>query len=154
MTSFSLMGMRAHSRLEKDDKPTDCQTAAALGETNPTTGIHRALRLYVLAPTNLDLKKDKGLTIAWNDGVVSYISIARLRKMSPSADMRELRGQMAANPLTVLPASASRGGSGPLVVTDAELVGNYALRLTFSDGHSTGIYTWEYLRELGMEQPG
>ncbi len=107
----------------------------------------------MLAPTNLDLKKDKGLTIAWNDGVVSYISIARLRKMSPSADMRELRGQMAANPLTVLPASASRGGSGPLVVTDAELVGNYALRLTFSDGHSTGIYTWEYLRELGMDQP-
>ena len=109
------------------------------------------LRLSVLAPTSLDLKKDKGLTIAWNDGSSSYISIARLRKMSPSADMRELREQINKNPLTVLPASAARGGA--LTVTDAELVGNYALRLTFSDGHATGIYTWEYLRELAMEQP-
>lgn len=106
-------------------------------------------------PTNLDLKKDKGLTIAWSDGSSSYVSIARLRKMSPSADMRELREQMSRNPLTVLPSGGGGArGSGPLVVTEAELVGNYALRLTFSDGHSTGIYTWEYLRELAIEQPG
>jgi DUF971 family protein len=104
-----------------------------------------------VTPTNIDLKKDKGLTIAWDDGSTSYVSVARLRKMSPSADMRELRGQMQSNPLTVLPASASR--SGPLTVTHAQVVGNYALRLTFSDGHSTGVYTWEYLRELAMEQP-
>lgn len=98
-------------------------------------------------PTALDLKKDRGLTIQWGDGTGSYYSIPYLRRMSPSADQRELRKHMAKDPLTVLPAS-SGGSSGPLVATDAELVGNYAIRITFSDGHSSGIYTWAYLREI------
>jgi DUF971 family protein len=99
-----------------------------------------------LTPVAIDLKKDKGLTIAWNDGVSSYYSIAYLRKHSPSADMRVLREEMASNPLTVLPAGVV--GSGPLTALGAELVGNYALRIRFSDGHDTGMYTWEYLREI------
>lgn len=98
------------------------------------------------APQHLDLKKDKGLTVQWADGATSYYSIAYLRKMSPSAEMRELREEQRRNPLTVLPASAAR--AGPLVAVDAELVGNYAIKITFSDGHQTGIYSWEYLRSI------
>jgi DUF971 family protein len=67
--------------------------------------------------------------------------------MSPSADARELREQMAHNPLTVLP-SSSAPGAGPLTATGAELVGRYAVRIRFSDGHDTGIYSWDYLREI------
>jgi DUF971 family protein len=37
---------------------------------------------------------------------------------------------------------------GPITARGAELVGNYAMRIDFSDGHSTGIYTFEFLREL------
>ncbi|MEM8756476.1 MAG: DUF971 domain-containing protein [Planctomycetota bacterium] len=98
-----------------------------------------------LTPTDLDLKKDRGLTIRWNDGSGSYFPIAYLRKMSPSADQRQLREAIAKNPLTVLP-----GGSGSegVAAVDAELVGNYALRIRFSDGHSTGIYSWDYLVEI------
>lgn len=112
----------------------------------------------MLAPVAIDLKKDRGLTIAWNDGVSSYYSIAYLRKHSPSADMRQLRDEMAKNPLTVLPASAAQ--SGPVTALGADLVGNYALRMRFSDGHDTGIFTWEYLRSIdparqgGAVQPG
>lgn len=104
------------------------------------------------APTHLDLKKDRGLTIQWPDGSTSYYSIAYLRRMSPSADMRQLRDEMASNPLTVLP-STSAGGS--IRAVSAELVGNYALRITFSDGHATGIYSWQYLREIdpAMQRP-
>lgn len=104
-------------------------------------------------PLALDLKKDHGLTVTWNDGVTSFFPIAYLRRWSPSADARVLREQMAKNRLTVLPASAS--SSGPLTALGAELVGNYALRISFSDGHDTGIYTWEYLREIdpAREQP-
>lgn len=102
-------------------------------------------------PTKLDLKKDRGLSIEWDDGTTSYYSIAYLRKMSPSADMKHLREEMAKNPLTVLPASAvSR--SGPLVALDAELVGNYAIKIRFSDGHDTGLYSWQYLREIDPAQ--
>ncbi len=99
------------------------------------------------APAHIDLKKDRGLTIQWQDGSGSYYSIAYLRRMSPSADMRELRRQMERNPLTVMPAMTGPGGA-PLEATGAELVGNYAIRITFSDGHDTGIYSWEYLREI------
>ena len=103
--------------------------------------------MSVLTPKHLDLKKDEALTITWSDGRVSVYPVAYLRKHSPSAEMRALREQMDRNPLTVLPAKYANQ-SGPLVATAAELVGNYAIRLTFSDGHDTGIYSWQYLREI------
>jgi len=101
------------------------------------------------APEHIDLKKDRGLTILWKDGSSSYFSIRYLRQMSPSADMRELRKHAQRDPLTVLPNAPT---SANLVATDAELVGNYGLRVTFSDGHGSGIYSWEYLRSLDPEQ--
>jgi len=97
------------------------------------------------SPRHLDLKKDKGLTIEWQDGTTSYYSIAFLRRMSPSADARDIREKLTKNPLTVLPSSKSQG---PLVALDAELVGNYAIKITFSDGHATGLFSWKYLREI------
>ncbi len=98
-----------------------------------------------LQPASIDLKKDRGLTVEWHDGTASYYSIEYLRRMSPSADMRQLREEIAKNPLTVLPDAPS---GGTVVATGAELVGNYAIRIRFSDGHSTGIYSWAYLREI------
>lgn len=103
-----------------------------------------------IRPEHLDLEKDRGLTIRWSDGRVSFYPIAHLRRMSPSADQRELREQMQRNPLTVLPQSTA-DQSGPLRATGAELVGNYAVRIHFSDGHHTGIYSWQYLREIDPE---
>lgn len=101
-----------------------------------------------LAPTHLDFKKDQGLAVTWPDGTQSFYAIAYLRRMSPSAEQRQLREEMSRNPLTVLPASAVSGGEQPLTATGAELVGNYAVRITFSDGHDTGIFSWQYLREI------
>ncbi|MBL9141850.1 MAG: DUF971 domain-containing protein [Phycisphaerae bacterium] len=103
-------------------------------------------------PLHLDLNKELGLTIEWSDGVRSFYPIAHLRRQSPSADARALRDEMARNPLTVLP---NRGGvSGPLRALAAELVGNYALRIRFSDGHDTGIYSWSYLRSIDPANAG
>jgi DUF971 family protein len=99
------------------------------------------------APHKLDLQKDRGLTVTWPDGSSSFYPIAYLRKMSPSADMRELRDEQQRNPLAVLPDSVARH-EGPITAVGAELVGHYAIRITFSDGHATGIYSWEYLREI------
>ena len=98
-------------------------------------------------PVHLDLKKGHGLTVQWRDGTSSFYPIAYLRKMSPSADARQLREEMKSNPLTVLPSSTG-GGEGPLTALSAEMVGNYAVRIRFSDGHNTGIYSWSYLREI------
>ncbi len=102
-----------------------------------------------IVPRQLDLKRDHALTVQWSDGRVSIYPIRYLRKMSPSADARALREEMARNPLTVLPS----GGEAEVTAESAELVGNYALRIRFSDGHDTGIYSWEYLRQIDPNQP-
>jgi DUF971 family protein len=96
-------------------------------------------------PVHLDLDRERGLEIEWSDGVRSFYPVAHLRRSSPSADAKALREEMARNPLTVLPPSKS---DGPLRALDAQFVGNYAIRITFSDGHSTGIYSWSYLRSI------
>jgi DUF971 family protein len=111
-------------------------------------------------PSHVDLKKDEGLTITWADGTRSFYPVAYLRRMSPSAEAKLLREEMKKNPLTVLPAAA---GASEITAETAELVGNYAVRIRFSDGHDTGIYTWRYLHEIdpartdvrkeGVEEP-
>ena len=98
------------------------------------------------SPKHLDLKKDQGLTIRWQDDTTSFYSIAYLRRMSPSAEQRMLREEMESNPLTVLPAGTGTGE--PLTAVDAEMIGHYAIKITFSDGHDTGIFSWEYLRMI------
>lgn len=96
-------------------------------------------------PLHLDLKRSEALTIHWSDGRVSVYPVAYLRRMSPSADAIQQRDALAANPLTVLPSSS---GAGPLRAERLEPVGRYAVRIVFSDGHATGLYTWSYLREI------
>jgi len=104
-------------------------------------------------PVHLDLKKDQGLTVKWGDGAVSFFPIRYLRAMSPSADARELRDQMASNPLAVIPPDVAQALDKPVTATDAQMVGNYALRIRFSDGHDTGLYSWTYLREIDRGDP-
>lgn len=96
-------------------------------------------------PEHIDLKRDEALTVRWSDGRVSVYPVAFLRRMSPSADAIETREALAANPLAVLPGA---GGDKPLRCESIEPVGRYAVRLVFSDGHQTGLYTWAYLREI------
>ena len=99
------------------------------------------------APKHLDLERTRGLHVTWQDGHRSFFTVAYLRKMSPSAEARALREELSRNPLTVLP-TGSTGAGDSLTAEDVELVGTYALRIKFSDGHDTGIYTWSYLRSL------
>lgn len=104
-----------------------------------------------IKPQHIDLNKAQGLTINWSDGSRSFYPIDYLRKMSPSAEMSVLRQEMRDNPLTILPDSMANQ-SGPLTATNGELVGNYAIRIEFSDGHTTGIYSWNYLRSIDPNQ--
>ncbi|MEE2907136.1 MAG: DUF971 domain-containing protein [Planctomycetota bacterium] len=96
------------------------------------------------SPRHLDLQRTRGLNVTWQDGSTSFFSVDHLRWMSPSAEARALRAEMERNPLTVLPS----GQNKPLIAEDMELVGSYAVRIRFSDGHDTGLYTWSYLRSL------
>ena len=99
-----------------------------------------------IRPKHLDLDRQRALTVHWSDGRISIYPIEYLRKMSPSAEAKQLREEMAQNPLTVLPASPA--ADEPLSAEHIELVGTYAARIIFSDGHDTGIYSWQYLRSI------
>ena len=96
------------------------------------------------APLHLDLQREVGLRIDWDSEVSSFYTVEFLRKMSPSADSIATREELEQNPLAILPSTHN----SPLVIKDIELVGNYAVRFVFSDGHSAGIYSWEYLQSL------
>ena len=104
------------------------------------------------APKHLEVKRDAGITIEWHEGATSFYPINYLRKMSPSAEQKQLRDELAANPLAILPAKAIGKPGETLTITDVVAVGRYAIKITFSDGHDTGIYSWEYLREIGAQQ--
>jgi DUF971 family protein len=95
-------------------------------------------------PRALHLDRQRGLHVTFHDGTTAFLSIALLRRMSPSADARTEREAMASNPLHVLSPRAAAGGP---------LVGNYAVRIRFSDGHETGLYAWGLLRELARSAP-
>ena len=98
-----------------------------------------------MTPLHLDLKRSESLTIRWSDGRVSVYPVGYLRKMSPAADAIRTREEQANNPLAVLPSSQA---GGALRADRLEPVGRYAVRIIFSDGHHTGLYTWRYLREI------
>ncbi len=110
-------------------------------------GVGYAVRADALQPEAVDVKRELGVTLRWADGSSSFYPVAYLRRNSPSADQKQLREQLGRNPLTVLP---SRGGpvGSPLTIVDAQMVGTYALKISFSDGHDTGIYSWAYLHEI------
>ena len=114
-------------------------------------------------PLRLNLKKDEKLDIEWKDGTSSSYKIEYLRSMCPCASCKAVRGgyegghppAIAAVPLdqpkktslTILPGNYAQ----PLSAVKAELVGNYALRIDWSDDHGSGIYSFEYLREISPQ---
>jgi DUF971 family protein len=102
-------------------------------------------------PVRLDLKKDERLEIEWQDGLRSVYPLSMLRALCPCAQCRTIREQDQGKKkplLRVLPGNYDR----PLSVVDAELVGGYAVRLDWSDGHSSGIYSFEYLRQISPQK--
>ena len=98
-------------------------------------------------PTKLERAEDRSLRITWSDGMVRRYSVAALRDQCPCATCRELRNAPPKSPLE-LPI-LSEAETQPLSVVGMKPVGHYAYSISFSDGHDTGIYTFEFLRELG-----
>jgi DUF971 family protein len=100
------------------------------------------------APNEITPKSLKGdsesLVIHWSDGAVHRIAWRVLRDCCPCATCRQKRTQPAPVFNILKPEEAA-----PLRATGMYPVGNYAYQIDFSDGHKTGIYSLELLRELG-----
>jgi DUF971 family protein len=98
-------------------------------------------------PVELKLVDPSRLRIVWNDGESREYSVRELREQCPCATCRELRSAPPP-PSNVLPV-LSTAETQPLRITAMHPTGRYAYSIHFSDGHDTGIYTLELLRELG-----
>jgi DUF971 family protein len=94
----------------------------------------------MLNPTDIILhQQSKALEIAFDDGSRYTLPFEFLRVHSPSA---EVRGHGPGQEVLQV-------GKAGVNVVNVEPTGSYAITLTFDDGHDSGIYTWEYLHELG-----
>jgi DUF971 family protein len=100
-------------------------------------------------PTALKLTDDHRLLISWSDQVTKAYRVRELRDACPCATCREKRNAPAPDPFA-LPL-LSKVDLEPLRIGGMKPVGNYAYTISFSDGHDTGIFTFELLRELGAE---
>jgi DUF971 family protein len=89
------------------------------------------------------------LQITWDDGVVRRYAIRELREACPCATCREKKRADQPDD-TALPV-LSAADTAPLKVLAMDPIGNYAYGIHFSDGHDTGIYQLELLRQLGTE---
>lgn len=94
----------------------------------------------MLIPTRIKLNKNsKTLELGYADGQQFALPAEFLRVYSPSA---EVQGH--GKPIL-------QYGKMHVALTDVQPAGNYALKLTFDDGHDSGIFTWNYLYELATE---
>jgi DUF971 family protein len=88
------------------------------------------------------LRDDRILEIIWDDGVATRLSAELLRVESPSA---EVQGHHPSEKKII-------AGRRHVGIIDIVPVGNYAVRISFDDLHDSGLYSWQYLRELHDNQ--
>lgn len=93
-------------------------------------------------PSAIQIRRgSRCLALEYADGEVITLPFEYLRVYSPSA---EVRGHGGGEGNLV-------AGKASVMVTGAEAVGNYALKLTFDDGHDSGLFSWDYFRALNAE---
>lgn len=94
-------------------------------------------------PTDIRLHQaSRKLEIVFDDGAHFHLPCEFLRVYSPSA---EVRGHGAGQEVLQV-------GKEDVNIVNIEPVGQYAVKLSFSDGHDTGLYSWDYLYDLGARQ--
>ena len=100
-------------------------------------------------PTNIRISEQNRLQIEWDDGVTLEYGFRELRDICPCATCREKRRSDDKPPelLPVLSAAEAR----PMRILEMKPVGNYAYTIHFSDGHDTGIFQFDLLREIGRK---
>ena len=100
-------------------------------------------------PEHIAISKSKGIQIDWRDGHHSSYPLAHLRDECPCATCTGAHGtQPQKSGYSKPDASPFPMFKPALKMLSVEPVGNYAIRIDWSDGHNSGIYSWEHLRAV------
>lgn len=99
-------------------------------------------------PKQIKITDDKQLQIIWDDDTQSIISLKYLRDECPCANCK---GETILFK-TMRPARVKFDSPGKYEIRNIEVVGGYAAKISWRDGHDTGIYSWEYLKLLGNDE--
>jgi DUF971 family protein len=130
-------GRTGYQSLGLHHDPAWRQAMAEISAVEGATGRHRAW------PAELRLSSDRRrLSVRFDDGHIFALDAEYLRVESPSA---EVQGHSPAERKFV-------GGKQDVEIIGIDRVGHYAVRLSFDDMHSSGIYSWDYLYELGRDR--
>ncbi len=99
-------------------------------------------------PSSITRDEPGTIIIQWSDSAQLRYTAAKLRKHCPCATCREKHGAKTNSTPLALPV-LSLAEAQPLLIEHMRPVGNYAYNIAFSDGHDSGIFTFDFLRELG-----
>jgi DUF971 family protein len=109
------------------------------------------------ADIKVQVSSGAGVDVVWSDGHASHYDFVYLRERCPCALCNDERAKKAEFAASAGPASVAEHAASPAVLPmfkpkakarAAHAVGNYALQIDFTDGHSTGIYSYDYLRTI------
>jgi DUF971 family protein len=100
-------------------------------------------------PEHIAISKSKGIKIDWKDGHTSEYGLEYLRDKCPCAACTGAHGTPPRQPSAAGPTgSPFQMYQAKLKMLGVEPVGHYAIRINWSDGHNTGIYSYDHLREI------
>jgi DUF971 family protein len=122
----------------------------ARGSSNLRDG---EVAFHMSIPQEIKPAGDRAMAILWEDGVTTTLSFRDLRKKCPCATCRKMREELAEKPqqgrYSLRLISEDSPPEDPILVK-VDWVGNYAIKLTWADGHDTGMYPFELLEEIAQ----
>ena len=108
------------------------------------------LLVGIMSPQKINVIKSKALKIKWDDDSVTELELKYLRDECPCASCKGETILLK----TYRPPKPSVITTEMYEIKNIEVVGDYAIQITWKDGHNTGIYSWEYLKKLDEDQLG
>ena len=99
-------------------------------------------------PEHIAISKSKGIEIDWKDGHHSSLGTEYLRDWCPCANCTGAHGTEPRKKTTETPGNPFQMFTPRAKMVSIEPVGSYALKISWNDGHDTGIYSYDHLREI------
>jgi len=94
-----------------------------------------------MQPIKISIKDKKNLLIEWDDKSESLIPVRTLRYYCPCAECKKDREERSDSYIPIF-------GDDQITITNIEMIGNYAVKFSWEDGHNTGMYEYDYLVKL------